>query len=139
LDEAAGMMFSQLCSAHGLVTRVEGPGALATANVFRLETAGVALLCLSYLSTSNAAHIRYAVRRVRRKFPRAIILVGCWNVDDDPVRMAEMLEATKADMVCNNLRAAARFCVESAEANNEQRNATTLAPATVSDTIVNQS
>jgi hypothetical protein len=42
LDEAAALMFAQRCDVHGLSSRVEGPGALSTANIFRLETVGVA-------------------------------------------------------------------------------------------------
>ncbi len=48
LDEAAAIMVAQLCTVHGLVARVEGPDALATANIFRLETTGVRA-CLSFL------------------------------------------------------------------------------------------
>src|SRR5580698_10281925 len=79
LDEAAGIMFAQLCNVHGLRTRVEGPEALSTSNIFRLESDGVVLVCLSYLNASNPAQFRYAVRRLRRKLPRARIMVGLWS------------------------------------------------------------
>src|ERR1700742_718988 len=78
LDEAAGVMLAQLCEAHGLRARVEGPGSLSTSNIFRLETDGVAMVCLSYLN-ANTAQIRYAVRRIRRKIPKARVLVGIWD------------------------------------------------------------
>jgi hypothetical protein len=83
LDEAAAIMFAQLCNVHGLRTRVEGPEALSTANIFRLGAEGVALVCLSYLNAANPAQIRYAVRRLRRKLPRARIMVGLWTGMDD--------------------------------------------------------
>jgi hypothetical protein len=60
LDEAAGIMLAQLCDAHGLHSRVEGPSALSTNNIFRLETSGVAIVCLLYLNATNPAQIRYA-------------------------------------------------------------------------------
>ena len=78
LDEAAAIMFAQLCKAHGLSARVEGPHALSTANIFRLQTTGVALVCLCYVAATNPAHMRYAVRRLRRKLPQARIMVACW-------------------------------------------------------------
>jgi predicted PurR-regulated permease PerM len=115
LDEAAAIMFAQLCTAHGLAARVEESNALTTTNIFRLETAGVALICLSYLDTTNAAHIRYAIRRIRRKLPRAIIMVGCWTLGDDEGRLDSLREGTRADLVCASFRDATRLCVEAAK------------------------
>ena len=70
IDEAAAIMLAQLSTAHGLAARVEGAEALSTTNVFRLDTTGVAIVCLVYLDASGPAHMRYAVRRLRRKLPR---------------------------------------------------------------------
>jgi hypothetical protein len=107
-------MFSQLCNVHGLHARVEGPEALATANIFRLETEGVALVCLSYLIAANPAQIRYAVRRLRRKLPRAQIMVGLWAGLDTAERVATLMESSKADMWASTLREAIRACIVSA-------------------------
>ena len=112
LDEAAAIMFVQLCNVHGLRARVEGPEALATNNIFRLKPEGVALVCLSYLNTSNPAQIRYAVRRLRRKLPRARIMVGLWSGLDDPERTATVRESSKADIFASTLREAIRVCIE---------------------------
>jgi predicted PurR-regulated permease PerM len=114
LDEAAAIMFAQLCNVHGLRTRVEGPEALSTANIFRLGAEGVALVCLSYLNAANPAQIRYAVRRLRRKLPRARIMVGLWTGMDDAERAASMLESSKADMLASTLREATRLSIEAA-------------------------
>jgi predicted PurR-regulated permease PerM len=117
LDEAAAIMLADLCNAHGLAARVEGPEALSTANIFRLETTGVALVCLSYLDATNPAHMRYAVRRLRRKLPLAQIMVGCW-VDD--AAMADQIQQTaKADFIATSLREATRTCVALAGATHE--------------------
>src|ERR1700709_1351559 len=69
LDEAAAVLFAQLANAHGLTARVESADALSTANISRLETNGVAIVCLSYLDAGSPAHMRYSVRRLRRQFP----------------------------------------------------------------------
>ena len=122
LDEAAAIMASQLFAAHGLAARVEGPEALATANLFRLETAGVALVCLSYLDTTNIAHIRYAVRRLRRKLPLAIIMVGCWSSKDDADRLAALREGAKPDLFCSSFREAVQLSIEAAGANSPAGN-----------------
>jgi hypothetical protein len=119
LDEAAAIMFSQLCSVHGLHARVEGPEALTTANIFRLETEGVALVCLSYLNATNPAQIRYAVRRLRRKLPRAQIMVGLWTGSETAERSAALMESSKADMWASTLREAIRGCIRSARRESE--------------------
>jgi predicted PurR-regulated permease PerM len=114
LDEAASLMVAQLCTLHGVAARVEGPSALTTSNIFRLDTTDVALVCLSYLDATNAAHIRYSVRRVRRKLPLATIMVGCWTLVDNE-RLDALRETTKADLICSNFREATRLCVEAAK------------------------
>jgi len=98
LDEAAAIIFAQLCNVHGLRARVAGPEALSTNNIFRLETEGVALVCLSYLNTANPAQIRYAVRRLRRKLPRALIMVGLWSGTDTAEGAVTTIDNSKADM-----------------------------------------
>lgn len=114
LDEAAGIMFAQLCNGHGLQTRVEGPDALSTSNIFRLQTEGVSMVCLSYLNASNPAQVRYAVRRLRRKLPRARILVGLWSGTGDSQRAISVKESSKADVLASTLREATRVCIEAA-------------------------
>ena len=69
LDEAAAAMLAQLLSKHGLAARVEGPDALSTANIFRLQTKGIAMACVSFMDHSSAAQMRYTIRRLRRKLP----------------------------------------------------------------------
>jgi hypothetical protein len=110
-------MVAQLCTVHGMAARVEGAAALTTSNIFRLDTTDVALVCLSYLDATNAAHIRYSVRRVRRKLPRATIMVGCWSLADDE-RLDALREATKADLLCSSFREATQLSVEAAKPND---------------------
>ena len=109
LDEAAAVMFAQLCNAHGLAARVAGPESLSTTNIFGMETTGVALVCLSYLDAAHSAHMRYAVRRLRRKFPLARIMAGCWKIDAEAA--AQIEESVKADFVATSLREATQICV----------------------------
>src|ERR1700761_5726678 len=120
LDEAAGVMLAQLCEAHGLHARVEGPGSLSTSNIFRLETQGVALVCLSYLNSPNPAQIRYAVRRIRRKIPKAQVLVGIWNDVGAAADTAPLRDASGADMFAHTLRDATRLCIESVRPDLEE-------------------
>jgi hypothetical protein len=112
IDEAAAIMLAQLSTAHGLAARVEAAEALSTTNVFRLETTGVAIVCLVYLDTSGPAHMRYSVRRLRRKLPKATIILGCWMKDIDPAALELLREGAKADLAAASLGAAVRLCIE---------------------------
>jgi predicted PurR-regulated permease PerM len=116
IDEAAAIMLAQLSTAHGLKARVEGPEALSTANVFRLETTGVMIVCLVYLDANAPAHMRYAVRRLRRKLPKATIILGCWMKDIDPDGLERLRDGAKADLVAASLGEAVKLCIESASA-----------------------
>ena len=112
IDEAAAIMLGQLSTAHGLSARVEGAEALSTANIFRLETAGVAIVCLVYMDESGPAHMRYSVRRLRRKLPKATIILGCWVKDMDPAALESLREGAKADLAAASLGGALKLCLE---------------------------
>src|ERR1700720_2715474 len=112
IDEAAAIMLAQLSTAHGLAARVEGAEALSTTNVFRLETTGVAIVCLVYLDASGPAHMRYSVRRLRRRLPKATIILGCWVKDIDPAALELVREGAKADLAAASLGDAVRLCIE---------------------------
>ena len=112
IDEAAAIMLGQLTTAHGLPSRVVGAEALSTANIFRLEAAGVAIVCLVYMDASGPAHMRYSVRRLRRKLPKATIILGCWMRDMEPAALESLREGTKADLAAASLGGALKLCVE---------------------------
>jgi predicted PurR-regulated permease PerM len=112
IDEAAAIMLGQLSTAHGLSTRVEGAEALSTANIFRLESAGVAIVCLIYMDASGPAHMRYSVRRLRRKLPKATIILGCWMKDMEPAALERLQEGAKADLAATSLGGALKLCIE---------------------------
>ena len=120
LDEAAAIMLAQLSTAHGLVARVEPAAALSTTNVFRLDTAGVAIVCLVYLDASGPAHMRYSVRRLRRKLPKATIILGCWVEEIDPAELELLREGAKADLVATSLGEAVKLCIEATKIKDQE-------------------
>ena len=109
LDEAVAHMLAQILVKHGIGARVEGADALSTANIFRLETTGVAMVCVSFLNTSSIAHMRFTIRRLRRKLPDVMIVLGSWNAETDTTVLAD---AVKADGVALTLHGAAKLCLE---------------------------
>ncbi|TQF27899.1 transporter [Bradyrhizobium sp. UNPF46] len=112
IDEAAAIMLAQLSTEHGLAARVEGATSLSTTNVFRLDTTGVAIVCVVYLDAHSAAHMRYSVRRLRRKLPKATIILGCWVKDIDPAALELLREGIRADLVATSIGEAVRLCIE---------------------------
>jgi len=111
LDEAAAIMLGQLLEKHGLGARVEGADAVAISNIFRLDTAGIGMVCLSYLDAGSPARMRYAIRRMRRRLPQAQILLGCWRADTDTTTIRD---TAKPDAVATTLREAVKLCLEAA-------------------------
>lgn len=111
LDRAAATMLAQLLSKHGLRARVEGVVALSAANVIRMDTTGVAIACVSVLDSSSPAHMRYTIRRLRRKLPEAKIIAGCWLTEGDTVALATTV---KADAITTTLRDTVKFCLDQA-------------------------
>jgi predicted PurR-regulated permease PerM len=99
LDQAAADLLAHLLRSEiGFTPRVEPPEALTPAGLLRLDIGDVDVVCLSYLDADlSQAHVRFAVRRLRRRFPNAAIVTCFWTADEDPQRMQQLCEAAKAD------------------------------------------
>ena len=124
IDEAAAIMLAQLSTAHGLAARVEAAEALSTTNIFGLDASGVAIVCLVYLDASGPAHMRYAVRRLRRKLPSATIILGCWLKEADPAVLEALREGAKADLVASSLGHAVKLCIQAAGVKDQRQEIT---------------
>jgi predicted PurR-regulated permease PerM len=102
LDEAVALMVAQLVEREGIGARAEQADALSMSRIFSLDTNGVALICLCYVANATSAQIRYAVRRLRRKAPKAFILVSLAgaadNVDDQTFRELANVASVKQSL-----------------------------------------
>jgi hypothetical protein len=56
--------------------------------------------------------MRYSVRRLRRKLPKATIILGCWVKDTDPAALELLRDGAKADLVATSIGEAVRLCIE---------------------------
>jgi predicted PurR-regulated permease PerM len=106
LDEAAALLL-------GNVLRLErhiDTGAPLSAAALSANTAylplfrNASLVCLSLISTSSPARARFLVRRIRRRAPRALILVGFWGSPTREIAAEEMARASSAQAAAFSLR-----------------------------------
>ncbi len=78
-DEAVTAMLAQLLGAQGVETRRVSHEAVSREGIARVDLSGVELVAISYLElTGSPANLRFLVRRLRAKAPRARIIVGLW-------------------------------------------------------------
>ena len=92
------MLLASLLRAQGHAAHVfpaESPAALGG---HRVAFRDAAVVCLSLISTGSPARARFIVRRLRRRAPRARMLLGFWGFASDDTGAA-----TAADAVATTL------------------------------------
>jgi predicted PurR-regulated permease PerM len=111
-DDAVARMLIQLLEKHGLGGCVETNAAVSASNIARLDSAGVMVVCLSYLDLgSSAAHLRHSIKRIRRQIAGATLVAGLWGHASDENR--EQLQTTAAaDYYVSSLREALSLCID---------------------------
>jgi predicted PurR-regulated permease PerM len=106
LDEAAALLLVNVLR----LERHIDIGAPLSADALSADTAYLPLfkdavvVCLSLISTSSPARARFLVRRIRRRAPRAQILVGFWGSPTREVAAEEMARASSVQAVAFSLR-----------------------------------
>jgi hypothetical protein len=89
--------------------------AVSRARIDTLDTAGVAMICISYLEISgNPAHLRYLLERLKRRLPATPILVGLWPMEDPVLKDQRLRMQVGADFYTSSLHEAVDICVEAA-------------------------
>jgi predicted PurR-regulated permease PerM len=119
LDDCAALMLAQLLAKRGLGARSESYEMLSKAHIESLDLSRARLICLSCLDGSSAAYLRFALRRVRRRAPRAMILIGAWWLQAQGLDAADELRSL-SDPISTTLVDAVRHCLASASALTEE-------------------
>lgn len=104
LDEAVTLIVAQLIEREGIGARVEQVDALSMSRIFSLDTKDVALVCLCYVENATSAQIRYAIRRLRRKAPKAFILVTLVGAENNIDDQEALKDSENLDFVKQSLR-----------------------------------
>jgi predicted PurR-regulated permease PerM len=113
LDEAASEMLAQLLGKHGLASRVIPHEAVSRRTISNLDMTGVQMVCISYLEISGTpAHLRYLLRRLKQKAPKAPVVVGLWPAEDAVLKSEAMRATLGADYYVSSLRDAVVQCLK---------------------------
>ncbi len=119
LDEAVALIIAQLVEKQGIGARVEGSNALSISRILSLDTRDVDLICICYIENATSAQIRYAVRRLRRKVPKAFIVTALVGKGDLLGRAEELMPAGISESAHRTLDGTLKQIVEMAK-NSEQ-------------------
>jgi predicted PurR-regulated permease PerM len=115
LDELAARMLAQLLGKHGLEARVVPHDAVSRTRIAALDIAGVAMMCVSFISAAGStARLRSLLRRLRERQPGARLLLGLWPAQDTDVVDGDLRRTLGADLYVTSLREAVRSCLAEA-------------------------
>jgi hypothetical protein len=78
----------------------------------------VAAVCLSYVEGRRPGEVRYLVRRLRRRFPDALLVTGLWGLSAES-RAKELDAAAGGDRLATTLRQAMELCIAAARGDEE--------------------
>ncbi|MFL5281057.1 MAG: AI-2E family transporter [Rhodopila sp.] len=121
LDEAASSMMAQLLHKNGIEARVLKHEAASRGHISTLDVQGVQMVCLSYLELAGTpSHLRYLLRRLRQRLPRARLLVGLWPAEQQILTDDRLRAAVGADVYTSSLREAVEACLEAARSDAEK-------------------
>jgi predicted PurR-regulated permease PerM len=108
LDDAAAAMLAELLERHGAEVRLLPHESLRTAQLRETDLGEPAVVILSYMNSDSLAHARFLVRRVRRRWPDAKIMLGLWTFSPEERRRRDPVESTRADSVVHSLAEAVK-------------------------------
>ncbi|RYE32406.1 MAG: AI-2E family transporter [Hyphomicrobiales bacterium] len=111
IDEAAALMLAQILGKHGLAASAIGSDSMSSARLSALVESAPALICLCYLTAGNTVHMRYAVKRLRRRLPSACIVLASLATEDG---MSSGLTDVPADEIASTLREVSSACLSRA-------------------------
>jgi predicted PurR-regulated permease PerM len=110
-DETTSLMLAHLLGKAGIQSRLESDASVAPLNVVRLDTSGIAIVCLLYLDLGHSpAHLRYAIRRIRRRLPATPIVACLWGYEEGHAPPRSELAAAGADSCTTTIAETLQLC-----------------------------
>jgi predicted PurR-regulated permease PerM len=124
LDEAAAAILATLLGKHGIGAAAMSWRSVAAVGSPPVDPQAVRIVCLSCLSPQFSAHLKFLIRRLRRRYPQTTIIAGFWSLRDAPPIPADRLAEIGADSAVYSLREAlTAICQRAAQAAPRQARA----------------
>ena len=123
LDALATTILLQLLDKHGFASRSLPHEAASRGSIDSLEADEVGIVCILYLQIDGIpSHLRYLVRRIHARLPKASIVVGLWTQADTDKWSTDLQTAMGAACYASSLREILAACrqIDSAQAEHEQ-------------------
>jgi predicted PurR-regulated permease PerM len=106
-DDAVAAMLGQLLERRGVRTRQVTHAAVSREKIAQLDVSGLEVIALSYLELAGSpAHLRYLIRRLRLRAPKATLIVGLWPEGEAALQDRDVQKALEADVYVGSLRQA---------------------------------
>jgi hypothetical protein len=111
LDSLATTILLQLLGKHGFAARSLPHEAASRASIDTLDADDVGIVCIFYLQIDGIpSHLRYLVRRIRARLPKASIVVGLWAAEDTEKWSADLQSAIGAASYATSLQEVLAAC-----------------------------
>ncbi len=110
IDHAAAALLVQLLDRAGIAAQLGGERLLQDQTALKELDSDVPMLCLSYVGTARPAHVRFMVRRLRRKFASAKILIGLWKMPSSEMEWQDIRKTSGADFFVSTFAEALELC-----------------------------
>ena len=121
-DDATSAMLSQLLVHGGMRTRLMSYEAAVRTLVRGLDTAGVRLVCITYLDLYDSPlQLRSFVQRLRQHMPTTPIVIGLWPADGSVPPNAQLRSLVGPENCVDSLRHAVQRAVAATSATPESR------------------
>jgi predicted PurR-regulated permease PerM len=116
-DHTAAQILAQVLERIGIRVRLESDAGISPLNVTQLTTADVQVVCLSYLYLGHSpAHLRYSIRRLRRRMPSTMIVACLFGYEERSVPKLEVTGANEHAMTLSDVVALCSQAVKSERA-----------------------
>jgi len=116
VDESACAILAQLLRRRGIGARTVPFADLARARIDAFDPGPARLVCIvSTAISGEPTHLRRLAERLRRKLPRAHMVVGLWQADESGLDEETQRRAIPADMHVTSLRGAVEAIMAAAD------------------------
>ena len=107
LDQAASAILVQLLEREGAPAQMSGPASLSADASPPFDVKELGAIAIIHLDRLRTATLRYSVRRLRKRFPGAPIVVCVWGAGE----LSDLAEIANADATVASLAETIDFCI----------------------------